>query len=115
MEELSIDLLATAAGIGIVTLAVVQLVGSLWPGDLSGAVKRWLSIVLGIGLGVGAVLAGIAPYDVTTANTAGAVLGWFMVSLNGAWAGLGASALYDTAKFGTSRRTSPPPPVPDPR
>jgi hypothetical protein len=105
MDEFSIEILASAAGVAAIVVAIISLFRVLWPWGLSVSVLRILSVVLGVGLAALASLAFIGPVAPDDPAVAPLVLFWLFVGLNGATAGLAASAGFDTAKYGIDRTT----------
>ena len=107
MDDFSIDILATAAGVAAAVVAIVGLIRVVWPWNLSGWMLRSLSVLLGVGLAALASAALIGPEAPPgDSRVAVLVLFWLFVGLNGATAGLAASAAFDTAKYGLDRDTS---------
>ncbi len=106
MDDFSIDILATAAGVAAAVVAIVGLIRVVYPWNLSGWMLRSLSVVLGVGLAALASAALIGPAAPPgDSRVAVLVLFWLFVGLNGATAGLAASAAFDTAKYGIDRTT----------
>ena len=107
MDEFSIEILASAAGVAAIVIAIIALFRVLWPWGLSAAVLRILSVVLGGGLAALASSAGIGPEaPADDSRLAVLILFWLFIGLNGATAGLAASAAFDTAKYGLDRDTA---------
>ena len=105
MDEFSIEILASAAGVAAIVVAIISLFRVLWPWGLSVSVLRILSVVLGVGLAALASFALIGPVAPDDPAVAPLILFWLFVGLNGATAGLAASAGFDTAKYGIDRTT----------
>jgi len=61
MDEFSIEILASAAGVAAIVIAIIGLFRVLWPWGLSVSVLRIMSVVLGIGLATLASAALIGP------------------------------------------------------
>ncbi len=50
MDDFSIDILASAAGVAAITVAIIGIIRVVYPWNLSAAVLRIMSVFLGVGL-----------------------------------------------------------------
>lgn len=99
MDEFTLSSLATIAGVTVAAGIITQVVKLLFD-NLSAVSIRRVALLSGIVLYVAAGFAvGVDP----ALNTFAAVL---LFLLNGSIAGLAASAVYDTARFGEDRTTT---------
>jgi len=104
MESIAAETLYTVAGIVAATTLIVQVIKVLFPGDNPDAQwTRRISVLVAFVLTlIVAVANGVAEGE-------NVIMFWVAVVLNGFVGGLAASALFDTAKYGTARTVIEPP------
>lgn len=100
MEQITLESLATVAGVVAAVAIVVQAIKVVYPGSLSAYALRTLSLVTGLVLWL--VVTGFSEIP----EDANVVLFWVLAALNGLVAGLAASGAVDTAKYGLDRITT---------